>query len=453
MAIGVFTRLAMGVNLFATTLPQDRTVSLQPSQLSAAEAARRIARGELTSEALVHACLERIAAREGDVRAWEFLDPDKALEQARAADRETPRGPLHGVPVGIKDVIDTDDQPTTYGSPIYRDHRTRWDASCVALLRRAGCVILGKTVTTEFANNHPGKTRNPRNTAHTPGGSSSGSAAAVADHMVPLALGTQTGGSTIRPAAYCGAVGFKPTFNLINRAGIKPVAESLDTVGLFARSPEDIALLLNVLTDVEMPSEGRQAGRRPRIGLLRTSQWRAADAATREAIEHAAVLLAEAGAAVSDCHWRDDAALGEAQLRIMGYESARALAWEQANHAAALSDALRPRLAEGWALPRKDYEAALRLAREARVRYAGRMQDCDFLLTPAASGEAPAGLAATGSSQFARIWTLLGVPCISLPFGTGPLGLPLAIQLVGRRGADRDLLAWADWVASRLGPG
>ncbi|HUF81031.1 MAG TPA: amidase, partial [Burkholderiales bacterium] len=273
---------------------------VEPHKLSAAEAARRIANGELTSAALVAACLERIAARENDVQAWAFLDPELALGQARALDRERPRSALHGVPVGIKDVIDTADMPTEYNSPIYRGHRPKWDAACVALLRRAGCVILGKTATTEFANNHPAKTRNPLRLTHTPGGSSSGSAAAVADHMAPLALGTQTGGSTIRPAAYCGVVSCKPSFNSINRAGLKFVAESLDTIGLFARCPEDVALALHVLSGRALPDFGATASGKPRIGLVRTPRWQEADAATRAAIEDAAARLAKAGAQVAE---------------------------------------------------------------------------------------------------------------------------------------------------------
>jgi amidase len=426
-------------------------MSPAPHRLSAAEAARRIARGELTSEALVASCLERIAAREQAVQAWAWLDADLALRQARALDREPARRPLHGVPVGIKDIFDTADMPTEYNSPIYRGHRPKWDAACVALLRRGGCVVLGKTVTTEFAHVHPGKTRNPHNPAHTPGGSSSGSAAAVADHMVPLALGTQTGGSVIRPAAFCGAVGCKPSFNTINRAGLKFAAESLDTIGVFSRSAEDAALGLHVLSGRALPDFKQTGARKPRVGLCRTPRWRDADVETHAAIERAAAQLAKAGARVADFELPEGgAALFEEHGKIMNYESARALAWEYLNHPDKISATLRPRIEEGWQISREAYDAARSLARDCRRRLADRMADYDFLITPSAPGEAPATLETTGSSVFNRVWTLLGVPCVTLPFGTGPHKVPLGVQLVGPFDGDSALLAWAHWAERAL---
>ncbi len=421
------------------------------NELTAAEAARRIARGQLTSEALVAACLERVAARDSTVRAWAFLDADLALKQARRLDREPPRSPLHGIPFGIKDVIDTADMPTEYNSPIYRGHQPRSDAACVALLRQAGCVILGKTVTTEFANNHPSHTRNPHHLAHTPGGSSSGSAAAVADHMAPLALGTQTGGSTIRPAAYCGVVGYKPSFNTINRAGLKFVAESLDTIGILARTAEDTALGLHVLSGRAAPDFTRPHTGAPRIGVCRTPRWHDADGPTQAAIGRVASLLASAGARVDDFELpAGSERLFDEHGRIMGYESARALAWEYLNHPDQISASLRPRLDEGWQLPRRDYDAARLLARDCRRKLAERMRDYDFLLTPSAPGEAPDNLDTTGSSVFNRVWTLLGVPCVTLPCGAGPRELPLGVQLVGRFDADVELLAWAHWTGQKI---
>jgi Asp-tRNA(Asn)/Glu-tRNA(Gln) amidotransferase A subunit family amidase len=420
-------------------------------RLSAAEAARRIAHGELTSGALVASCLERIAAREQEVRAWAWLDAELALRQARALDREPPRSPLHGVPVGIKDIFDTADMPTEYGSPIYRGYRPKWDAACVALLRRAGCVVLGKTVTTEFAHVHPGKTRNPHNPAHTPGGSSSGSAAGVADHMVPLALGTQTGGSIIRPGAFCGTVACKPSFNSINRAGLKFAAESLDTIGVFARSAEDAALGLHVLSGRAIPDFEQARGSKPRVGLCRTPRWRDADAATHEAIERAAAQLSKAGARVGDFELPEGGTeLFEEHGKIMNYESARALGWECEHHLDQISAALRPRIEEGWKITREAYDSARLLARDCRGRLADRMTEYDFLITPSAPGEAPATLETTGSSLFNRVWTLLGVPCVTLPCGPGPHGLPLGVQLVGRFDGDSTLLGWAHWAEEAL---
>jgi Asp-tRNA(Asn)/Glu-tRNA(Gln) amidotransferase A subunit family amidase len=420
------------------------------NKLSATEAAHRIAAGSLTSEALVAACLERIAAREPEVQAWACLDPDLALRQARERDREPPRGPAHGIPFGIKDIIDTADMPTEYGSPIYRGHRPRADAACVALIRRAGGIILGKTVTTEFAHNHPGKTRNPHRLDHTPGGSSSGSGAAVADFMVPLALGTQTGGSVIRPGAFCGVVACKPSFNSINRAGIKFAAESLDTIGVYGRSPEDAALALHVLSGRALPDFSRSLGK-PRIGLCRTSRWLEAEPGTRSAVEDAAARLSRAGARVDDFEMPADCArLFDEHAKIMNYESARALAWEFEQHPGDISDNLRARIEAGLRESREGYDAVQALARQCRRQFGERMRDCDFLVTPSAPGVAPPTLASTGSSLFNRVWTLLGVPCVTLPVGADPRGLPLAVQLIGPYEGDMGLLAWAHWAANAL---
>ena len=413
------------------------------NELSAAEAARRIEAGDITVEALAAACLERIAARDEEVRAWAFVDRSRALAQARALDRMPRRGRLHGVPFGIKDIIDTESLPTEYGSPIYRGHRPRADAACVALLRRAGCLILGKTVTTEFANNHPSSTRNPHDPAHTPGGSSSGSAAAVADQMVPLALGTQTGGSVIRPAAYCGAFAVKPSFGSINRQGTKFVAESLDTIGIFARGVEDLALALEVLSGRAAPDFASFGGT-PRVGLCRTPRWQDADAATQANLEQAARRLEQAGASVRDFALPPGSeALFDRHRLVMGFESARALAWEVQTFPDEISRTLKPRLDEGWQVSRADYDAMRETARACRRALAERMREVDFLLTPSAPGEAPASLASTGDPVFNRAWTLLGVPCVTAPFGKGAHGLPLGVQLVGAFDGDTALLGWA----------
>jgi len=410
-------------------------------ELSAAEAARRIARKELRSEALVAACLERIDARESAVRAWAFIDRKLALEQARARDRVGAGGPLHGVPWGLKDIIDTADLPTEYNSPIYKGHRPKADASCVVQIRDAGGVVLGKAVTTEFANNHPSQTLNPHNPKHTPGGSSSGSAAAVADFMVPLALGTQTGGSVIRPAAYCGVAAIKPSFGSINRVGVKMISDSLDTVGIFARAVEDLELALSTFT-------GRKAGKdissTAKIGLCRTPRWSLADKAVQQNLEEAARRLEKAGASVRDF----ELPAGSDQIfdrhkMIMNYETARCLAWEYRTHPEGLSKTIRPRLDEGWKVTREDYEAMRETVRQCRRALAETMKDVDFLLTPSAPSEAPASLASTGDPVFNRAWTAFGVPCVTLPYGKGPNGLPLAVQLVGAFGADMSLLARA----------
>ena len=417
------------------------------SELGLAEAAWRIESCETTAEKLAAACLERIAERDETVRAWAHVDHARVLEQARALDRAPRRSRLHGVPLGIKDIIDTADQPTEYNSPIYRGHQPKADAACVTLLRRAGCLILGQTVTTEFANNHPSQTRNPHNPEHTPGGSSSGSAAAVADCMVPAALGTQTGGSVIRPAAYCGSFAIKPSFGAINRAGTKMLAESLDTIGVFARGAEDLALVLEALTGGAPAS----VSGRPRIGLCRTPRWSIADASTQENITAAARMLEKAGAQVRDL----ELPAGSEQLFdrhrvIMGYETARALSWEYFNHAEQLSATLKERLDEGWKVPRADYDALREHARRCRRELADALRNVDFLITPSAPSEAPASLASTGDPVFNRAWTLFGVPCVTLPFGRGPRGLPLAVQLVGAMNGDMALLAWARWVSNQL---
>ena len=277
----------------------DAKVSGPLNELGATEIVQKIARGETTCEAVTRDCVARIAERDGVVKAWVNFDPELALAQARALDRSQNRGPLHGVPIGVKDIIDTFDMPTEFGSPIYKGHRPPSDAACVALLRRAGAVMLGKTATCEFAGMAPPETTNPHNPAHTPGGSSSGSAAAVADDMVPAALGTQTGGSVLRPSSYCGIFGFKPTYNTFNKAGVKPAAESIDTIGWLARSLDDIELLTAVLS-MQAPQPPRTMNSAPRIGLCRTEMWDAAQPETKAAVEGAAAALAKAGATVRE---------------------------------------------------------------------------------------------------------------------------------------------------------
>ena len=421
------------------------------NRLTAAEAARRIAAGKISSEDLVTACLERVRQRDGNVQAWVHCDAEYALAQARAVDTARPRGALTGVPVGFKDVIDTADMPTQYNSAIYRGYRPRTDASCVAMVRRAGGIVLGKTVTTEFASRTPGPTRNPHNLAHSPGGSSSGSAAAVADFMAPLAFGTQTGGSTIRPAAYCGIVGYKPSYGTINRAGLKQLAESLDTIGVMARSVEDCALLVNAVSARALPDFSSKLAQPPRIGLCRTSRWKEASSGAQEALESAAAALARHGAQMQELSLPPDFdLLYDEQMLIMNFEAARALAPEHIAHPELLSDYMRKMLDEHWTMPGEPYAAAMRHARECRQVFARRCAEIDVLLTLSAPGEAPEGISGTGSSLFNRNWTLLGVPCVTIPAGKGPGALPLGVQFVGRYDDDERLLRCAEWARNAL---
>jgi amidase len=417
-------------------------------ELSASEIADGIARRRFTPVEIVRACLERIAAREPVVGAWVHLDPDHALAQARALEAGPVRGPLHGIPVGIKDVLDTHDMPTGMGSPIYGGYRPPADASCVAMLRGAGAVILGKTVSAEFAGMTPGKTANPHDPSRTPGGSSSGSAAAVADFMVPLALGTQTGGSVLRPSSYCGIVGFKPSFGAINRAGLKMAAESLDTIGLHARTVEDVALLYGAFTGARK-SPGRFTDSPPRVGLCRTFMWDEAAPETKDAVEGAAAAVATAGAEVTEVELpRAFEELMAARIVINNVERARALAFEWHHHRALISETLAEVLEQGLKTPPDDYVDALRLAERLRARIDDAFGACDVLLAPCVNGEAPTGLSWTGDPRLQGIWTALHLPAMSLPTHAGPNGLPVGIQLVGRLHDDHRLLAAGRWVLS-----
>jgi Asp-tRNA(Asn)/Glu-tRNA(Gln) amidotransferase A subunit family amidase len=420
------------------------------TRLSAREAARRIAAGALTAERYVGACLERIAEREAVVGAWQHLDPEQALAEARARDRATKKGPLQGVPIGVKDVMDTADMPSGYGSPIYAGNRPSDDAACVALARAAGAVVMGKTVTTEFATFTPGKTANPHNLKHTPGGSSSGSAAAVGDFMVPLAFGTQTAGSVIRPASYCGVVGYKPSFGTIARAGVKQLAVGLDTVGAMARQVEDVAFFAGVLSDrpalVDLPKLEH-----PRLALCRTAEWPKATAATEAALDRAVAALRRAGTATVEIDTPErHRTLLEAQVAVMGFETPRALAYERLAKRDLLSPKLAEMLEDGLKVTAAQYDATMTEVRETRRRLPEFFGAFDAVLVPAAPGEAPEGLAATGDPVFNRVWTLLHVPCVTIPAGTGPQGLPVGVQLVGRIGDDARVLAAARFLEAAL---
>ena len=419
--------------------------------LTVREAARQIAERRLSAEALAAAYLDHIEAREAVVGAWQHLDREAALAAARQRDVEPPRGPLHGIPIAVKDLIDTADMPTAYGSPIYRGHRPAADASCVALARAAGAVVLGKTVTTEFAAFTPGKTANPRNPAHTPGGSSSGSAAAVADRMAPLAFGTQTAGSVIRPAAYCGVVAFKPSFGLMPRAGIKPLADSLDTLGVFARTVDDAAFFAGVLAERQAWRHPALLPSPPRIGLYRTPVWDMAEPATAAALDAARGAVEKAGATVVETAIAPEHhGLNAAHDTIMRHEMAVSLTHERIVHAAQLSPRLAQMLDAGLSTGAEEYDAAVARRDAARERLDAFFGDCDAVMVPAAPGEAPRGLGNTGDPVFNRMWTMLGVPCVTLPAIWAASGLPTGVQLVGRVRDDARLLGCALFLETAL---
>jgi len=427
--------------------------NVEPHRLSATVLARLVDSGELTAETVVRSCLERIREREPVVRAWTHLDRGVALAAARECDRSGKSGVLKGVPFGIKDIFDTSDMPAGYGSPIYTGCRPSFDASAVALPRAAGAILLGKTVTTEFANRHPGPTMNPHNPAFTPGGSSSGSAAAVADFMVPLSLGTQTGGSVIRPAAFCGIVGWKPSYGLFPPAGMHMNTDSLDTVGAMARSVEDIALFRAAL--MAIPYQQPEIPERPpRLALCHTMHWDRAQPEGKAVLEAAAARLGAAGATIVDSELPEACAdISEIQRRHSAYEAPRNHAPELHRHAALLSDDLlaHGRIAAGRKLSLEDFRTAWRGAERARATAHEWAGGFDAILTLPAPGQAPKTLASTGDAVFNSLWTMLHMPCLTMPAGAGPDGLPVGIQLVARRHDDRRLLDIGLWVEHQLG--
>jgi len=421
-----------------------------PNRLSASEAVRRMAEKRLKARDLVEACLDRIEAREGQVHAWEALDPEGARKRADQLDkRARPVGPLHGIPLAVKDIISTKTMPTTCGSPIYRDHVVGKDAACVSQLTAAGAIVLGKSVTTEFAGGHAGKTHNPHNLRHTPAGSSSGSAAAVADFMSPIGYGTQTAGSVIRPGAFNGVVAYKGTYGWADMTGVKAYSKSLDTLGFFTREANDLALIRAAYGHA--PADPPARGQAPRIGLVRTPWWDEADPYNRKNIEEAARVLRAAGAKVREWQAPENwTALVPAQNRIMTKEATQAYAKERARFSHLFSPIMKGVMIDGDAVNQRQYADAKKRKRIAVGQLSDAWQKFDLLLTPAAKGEAPSGLGNTGDPLFNRFWTLLGTPCIALPFNTGPFGLPLSVQLVGKHGSDDQLIAWARWIEAQL---
>jgi Asp-tRNA(Asn)/Glu-tRNA(Gln) amidotransferase A subunit family amidase len=419
-----------------------------PNRLTASASVQRMADNRLKARDLVEACLDRIEAREGQVHAWEALDPEGARKRADQLDRRSrPVGPLHGLPLAVKDVIATKTLPTTCGSAIYRDHVVGRDAACVTQLVKAGAIVLGKSVTTEFAGGHAGKTHNPHNLRHTPAGSSSGSAAAVADFMAPVGYGTQTAGSVIRPGAFNGVVAYKGTYGWADMTGVKPYAKSLDTLGFFVREANDLALIRAAYGHA--PSDPPKQA--PRIGLCRTLWWEQSDRDNRRNIETAARALRAAGARVREWEMPESwQALVAAQTRLMNKEATQSYATERARFPHLLSPGLTQSLALGDSVTRAQLTDSKKRKRRALNDLAQAWERFDFLLTPAAKGEAPAGLGSTGDPMFNRFWTLLGTPCIALPFNAGAFGLPLSVQLVGPLRGDDQLIAWARWVEQRL---
>jgi len=434
---------------------------------TATDAARAIREGALSSEELVQACLEHIRATEPTVQAWTFLDEAHALAQARAADQGRrsgqPVGALCGVPVGVKDIFDTADMPTENGTVLHRGRAPHKDAAAVARLRAAGAVILGKTVTTECAYFSPGKTRNPHNPEHTPGGSSSGSAAAVAAGMVPLALGSQTNGSVIRPAAFCGTFGFKPTHGLVPRSGVLKLSRTLDHVGVFARTLEDVALLAEELVgyDEDDPDTRMQARIpftalaaeeppvEPLLAFIRTPQWERAEPETREAFDE---LVAALGSRIEEVELFPSASEAwDWHRTIMEAEMAANLEREWRHGRDKLSERLRALIERGRDIRAVDYQRAVASGAQLQESFEDLfIQRYDAILTPSAPGAAPRGLASTGDPAFCSLWTLSGLPSINLPIMRSANGLPLGVQLVGRRHFDGRLLRTARWLVARL---
>ena len=423
-----------------------------PAQMTATEASAAIAAGDLRPSELIEACLVRAETCEHDVRAWAYLAADKARMAARLLDPQAPVGPLHGIPFGIKDFIETADMPTGYGTPIFHDHQPARDAACVALLKEAGGVCLGKAVTTELAHFHPGKTRNPHRPTHTPGGSSSGSAAAVAAGMVPFALGTQTTGSVLRPASYCGVYGFKPSFADVSRSGVMECVASFDTVGWFTRSIEDIELVRQALLRIPAKPLAAPSVSQLRIGVFEGPDWSKAETYTKDHLHAAANTLSDAGAQVTTLPTPAGFhEIADHHRTIAGYEFARAITWERTQRAPLLSPKLVDgRCADGLQSTYEAYAGAQDALAEQRLAFAQCMRDFDLLITPVAPGEAWPGLEATGTPVFNTAWTALHTPALSIPAFTGPSGLPVGLQLVGKFRQDAALLGAAKAVCDAL---
>jgi Asp-tRNA(Asn)/Glu-tRNA(Gln) amidotransferase A subunit family amidase len=422
------------------------------TEKTALELVRAVETDAISVEAIANAYLDRIAAREPDVKAWAYIDPDKVLQDARALDQGPRRGLLHGAPFAAKDIIDTADMPTGHGSPIYEGRQPNRDATCIALCRAAGGLLLGKTVTTEFAHVSPGATRNPHDPTRTPGGSSSGSAAAVGDRMAPLAFGTQTTGSVIRPASFCGVVGYKPSHGDFGLSGVGQNAPSFDTLGIMARDVADASLMRAAAMGAPYRSLESPSASSLFLGLCQTPYWDEAEPSTQAAIEEAVNRLARAGATVVKFPLPDGyEEVGDCLPLVSGYEFSRVLAYERANHPDKLSEKLlNGRVADGDKCSYADYRAALATIAAYKAKLADAFGSFNALLTPSAAGEAHVGLSTTGSPLFNGVWTALHAPVVTLPVLEGPNGLPVGLQLVGRLYKDDALLDVAGAVSAAL---
>lgn len=416
------------------------------------EAAQKIAAGTLTSQRLVEMCLEAIAERENAVGAWEHLDATTALATARRKDSEGIHGVLHGIPFGIKDIIDAAGHPTRYGSPIYSSYVSPRDAGCVALLKEAGAIFLGKTVTTEFGHVTPGRTRNPRDLKRTPGGSSSGSAAAVAAGMVPFALGTQTTGSVIRPASFCGVVGYKPSYGDVTNSGVLENASSFDTIGALCMALEDLPLIRSALLRTSARAVRAAPFDELRVGILNMSYWQVEAARMDEILVSVTDALGRKGVKIVRTGLPSDfEAIERIHRCTSGYEFARALSWERMEHQEKLSQSLvHGRMADGLTVKIEDYHKASDDLDRLRAQFDAIMTDYDALLTPAAPGEAPLGIEKTGDPIFNTIFSALHVPALTLPLFTGPNGCPIGLQIVGRSRQDERLFDVAAAIRSAI---
>lgn len=421
--------------------------------LSATQAIHALARREIKATDLLLSCLDRIGQKESLVKAWASLGKENALSRAKNLDKGSVKGLLHGLPIGVKDLYDTFDLPTAYGSPIYANHYPASDAVSIALMRQAGGIILGKTKTTEFASFKPSQTTNPHDPSHTPGGSSSGSAAAVADFMIPLATGSQTAGSIIRPASFCGVVGFKPSLGKISIAGVKSLSISLDTMGCFGRTVEDVALGAAVMSGDHAMAKVQELHNKPRIAICKTSLWSLAGKETTTALavaRHAAELLCK-GSVFDLVLPKSCNTIDQVQTRIMISEMSRSLAFEKNHYSKKLSAQLMKQLDDGAEVSYAQYAADLTSAIEAKASIQKLFNDeVDILIAPSALGEAPPIKEGTGDPIFCRGWTLLGLPCININVTSGPNGLPVGVQLIGGSGKDHLLLSIARAFARAL---